>query len=158
MWEGAGYWSQVCMHVCSGGYGPEDYVDDSCWDVRLLVERSIAVKCPSVAQQLVGTKKVCSRLGRGTGMGVRCTGGRCAHRPPPSYSAIDTAVTQAFPSCLRPTGPASSRGAGGAGEVRSGPRGVGGGAVRVRRSLGSGGGAGGRGRGNGDGRTRRLRT
>ena len=28
------------------------------WEARLLIERSRAVKCPSVAYQLVGTKKV----------------------------------------------------------------------------------------------------
>lgn len=41
------------------GYGPSDYSSPtSAWDVRLLLERSSAIKCPSVALQLAGAKKV----------------------------------------------------------------------------------------------------
>ncbi|GAA5886687.1 hypothetical protein JCM6882_005857 [Rhodosporidiobolus microsporus] len=41
-------------------YAPTDYTPSSSrdWDTRLLVERSLAVKCPSVAMQLAGSKKV----------------------------------------------------------------------------------------------------
>jgi len=40
------------------GYTPNDYPTCSEWEGRTLIERSYAVKCPSVAQQLAGTKKV----------------------------------------------------------------------------------------------------
>eukprot|EP01035_Chromulina_nebulosa_P021123 gene21123-27373_t len=40
------------------GYSPDDYSGNDEWSARLLVERSRAVKCPTVAYQLVGTKKV----------------------------------------------------------------------------------------------------
>jgi len=40
------------------GYTPDDYPTQSAWDTRLLLERSKAIKCPSVALQLAGAKKV----------------------------------------------------------------------------------------------------
>ncbi|GAA5986277.1 hypothetical protein JCM11641_004876 [Rhodosporidiobolus odoratus] len=41
-------------------YSPTDYISTSNrdWDTRLLIERSTAIKCPSVAMQLAGSKKV----------------------------------------------------------------------------------------------------
>lgn len=40
------------------GYTPNDYPSEKEWSGRELLERSNAVKCPSVAMQLVGTKKI----------------------------------------------------------------------------------------------------
>jgi glutathione synthase len=40
------------------GYGPQDYPDSSAWQARLHIERSRAIKCPSVLTQLAGAKKV----------------------------------------------------------------------------------------------------
>jgi glutathione synthase len=40
------------------GYGPGDYPDSKAWDSRLQIERSNAIKCPSVLTQLAGAKKV----------------------------------------------------------------------------------------------------
>lgn len=40
------------------GYGPGDYPDSKAWDARLQIERSNAIKCPSVLTQLAGAKKV----------------------------------------------------------------------------------------------------
>ena len=40
------------------GYAPADYPSDKEWAARLLLEKSGAVKSPSVAMQLAGTKKV----------------------------------------------------------------------------------------------------
>jgi glutathione synthetase len=40
------------------GYQPEDYPSEREWAARLLVERSRAIKCPSIAYHLVGAKKV----------------------------------------------------------------------------------------------------
>lgn len=40
------------------GYGPADYPDQSAWDARYHLERSGAIKCPTVLTQLAGTKKV----------------------------------------------------------------------------------------------------
>ncbi|XP_030590524.1 glutathione synthetase-like [Archocentrus centrarchus] len=39
------------------GYMPDNYTEES-WDTRLLMERSLAVKCPDIGTHLAGTKKV----------------------------------------------------------------------------------------------------
>lgn len=40
------------------GYTPADFPTEREWEARLLVERSAAVKCPTLGYQLAGTKKV----------------------------------------------------------------------------------------------------
>lgn len=40
------------------GYSPDDYPTEAHWDARQKLERSSAAKCPSVAFQLAGAKKV----------------------------------------------------------------------------------------------------
>lgn len=39
-------------------YGPDDFASDAAWDTRTLLERSLAIKCPNIALQLAGSKKV----------------------------------------------------------------------------------------------------
>ncbi|XP_047453377.1 glutathione synthetase-like isoform X2 [Mugil cephalus] len=45
------------------GYMPDNYTEQS-WDARLLMERSLAVKCPDISTHLAGTKKVQQVLAR----------------------------------------------------------------------------------------------
>lgn len=40
------------------GYAPSDYATSAHYDVRQLLEQSLAIKCPSVALQLAGSKKI----------------------------------------------------------------------------------------------------
>lgn len=40
------------------GYEPDHYHSQNEWDARLLIERSAAIKCPSIQYHLAGTKKV----------------------------------------------------------------------------------------------------
>ncbi|KAM4692330.1 glutathione synthetase [Rhinophrynus dorsalis] len=54
---------EVAVAYFRTGYMPQDYEDQD-WEARLLMERSKAVKCPDVATQLVGTKKVQQELSR----------------------------------------------------------------------------------------------
>ncbi|KAI8988085.1 glutathione synthase [Mycotypha africana] len=49
---------EVAVTYFRAGYGPEDYPDQKAWDARLLIERSLSIKCPTVAYQLIGSKKV----------------------------------------------------------------------------------------------------
>ncbi|KAH8815626.1 glutathione synthetase-like protein [Xylogone sp. PMI_703] len=49
---------EVAVVYFRAGYGPQDYPDESAWKGRLQVERSHAIKCPSVLTQLAGAKKV----------------------------------------------------------------------------------------------------
>lgn len=49
---------EVTTVYLRGFYGPGDYPSQSAWDARLHLERSSAIKCPSVLGQLAGCKKV----------------------------------------------------------------------------------------------------
>lgn len=44
------------------GYAPDDYPSECQWNARALMEKSNAAKCPSIAMQLVGTKKIQQHL------------------------------------------------------------------------------------------------
>ncbi|XP_053309196.1 glutathione synthetase [Spea bombifrons] len=54
---------EVAVAYFRTGYMPQDYNEQD-WEARLLMERSKAVKCPDIATQLVGTKKVQQELSR----------------------------------------------------------------------------------------------
>jgi glutathione synthase len=49
---------EVAVVYLRSGYGPSDYMDDSSWESRYQLERSAAIKCPTVLTQLAGAKKV----------------------------------------------------------------------------------------------------
>ncbi len=50
---------EVALVYFRAGYTPNDYGDDEkAWQGRVLLERSIAIKCPTLAMQLCGTKKM----------------------------------------------------------------------------------------------------
>lgn len=40
------------------GYSPSEYPDDTAWEARLHLERSAAIKCPSILTHLAGSKKI----------------------------------------------------------------------------------------------------
>jgi glutathione synthase len=40
------------------GYSPDDYHTENDWNARLLLERSMAIKCPNIGYHLAGAKKV----------------------------------------------------------------------------------------------------
>ena len=49
---------EVSVVYYRAAYTPRDYQSPSDWATRLLIERSTAIKCPTVALQLAGAKKV----------------------------------------------------------------------------------------------------
>ena len=53
---------EISVVYYRAGYTPRDYPSQAEWDARLFVERSHAIKCPSIAYQLVGAKKVQQQL------------------------------------------------------------------------------------------------
>jgi len=55
LWVGG---REVAVAYFRAGYSPDDYPTEAEWAARLAIERSAAVKCPTVAYQLAGTKKV----------------------------------------------------------------------------------------------------
>jgi len=62
------YVVSVVYYRC--GYEPGQYHTRKEWDARLLIERSLAIKCPSIQYHLAGTKKVQQTLAK-PGMIVR---------------------------------------------------------------------------------------
>jgi hypothetical protein len=46
------------------GYTPDHYHSEREWEGRLLLERSLAIKCPSIHYHLAGTKKVQQELAK----------------------------------------------------------------------------------------------
>ena len=49
---------EVAVVYYRDGYSPDAYPTQKEWDARLLIERSYAIKCPSIPYHLVGAKKV----------------------------------------------------------------------------------------------------
>ena len=56
--DGAGAVLEASVVYFRAGYTPNDYPGEAEWTARGLLERSLAIKCPSIAQHLAGTKKV----------------------------------------------------------------------------------------------------
>ncbi|TNN32970.1 Glutathione synthetase [Liparis tanakae] len=55
---------EVAVVYFRNGYMPQNYVSEQTWAARLLMERSLAVKCPDISTHLAGTKKVQQVLAR----------------------------------------------------------------------------------------------
>lgn len=49
---------EVSVVYYRSGYGPNDYTSSKCWESRYLLEKTLAIKCPSILTQLSGTKKI----------------------------------------------------------------------------------------------------
>ncbi|RLN26037.1 hypothetical protein BBO99_00000541 [Phytophthora kernoviae] len=49
---------EVAVAYFRSGYTPNDYPTENEWSGRMLIEQSYAIKCPSIAYHLAGTKKV----------------------------------------------------------------------------------------------------
>ena len=54
--------SQVAVIYFRCGYSPDQYPSEKEWDARLMMERSLAIKSPSIHYHLAGTKKVQQEL------------------------------------------------------------------------------------------------
>lgn len=49
---------EIAVAYYRTGYAPRDYPTEAHWEARLLVEQSMALKCPNAAWHLAGTKKM----------------------------------------------------------------------------------------------------
>ncbi|KAG0745939.1 hypothetical protein G6F57_012001 [Rhizopus arrhizus] len=49
---------EVAVTYFRAGYGPEDYPTEKASECILMIEKSLSIKCPTIAYQLVGSKKV----------------------------------------------------------------------------------------------------
>ncbi|ODV98155.1 hypothetical protein PACTADRAFT_47959, partial [Pachysolen tannophilus NRRL Y-2460] len=50
--------AEISVVYYRSGYSPNDYPTQACWDSRLDLEISKAIKCPSLSTQLSGAKKI----------------------------------------------------------------------------------------------------
>jgi hypothetical protein len=55
---------QVAVIYFRCGYHPDQYPSEREWEARLMMERSLAIKSPSIQYHLAGTKKVQQELAR----------------------------------------------------------------------------------------------
>lgn len=55
---------EVTVVYFRSGYEPGQYLCENDWTARLLIERSLAIKCPSINYHLAGTKKVQQALAK----------------------------------------------------------------------------------------------
>lgn len=53
---------EIAVVYYRAAYTPDDYKSAKDWDTRVLLEKSTAIKCPSMALQLAGAKKVQQEL------------------------------------------------------------------------------------------------
>ncbi|KAL8848151.1 MAG: hypothetical protein Q9221_006796 [Calogaya cf. arnoldii] len=53
---------EVSLIYFRAGYSPSHYTSSTSWDARLHVERSAAIKCPSILTHLAGSKKIQQEL------------------------------------------------------------------------------------------------
>lgn len=53
---------EVSVAYYRAGYTPNDYISDKEWDVRALIEKSKAIKCPNAGYHLAGTKAIQAAL------------------------------------------------------------------------------------------------
>lgn len=49
---------EISVVYYRSGYAPTDYYSPACWNARLIMEKSQAIKCPSLLTQLSGAKKI----------------------------------------------------------------------------------------------------
>ncbi|KAK4797122.1 hypothetical protein SAY86_029448 [Trapa natans] len=55
---------EISVVYFRAGYTPNDYPSESEWRARLLMEQSLAIKCPSISYHLAGTKKIQQELAK----------------------------------------------------------------------------------------------
>lgn len=98
---------QTTHHVSTvyyrAGYGPSDYPDVSAWAARLRIERSHAIKCPTILTQLAGAKKVQQVLATpGSNLLSRFFPGQSASSP--AIKGLEATFTNIYPMDDTPAG------------------------------------------------------
>ncbi|KAI0007805.1 glutathione synthase [Xylariaceae sp. FL0662B] len=88
---------EVAVIYMRSGYGPGDYPDQSAWEARYHLERSAAIKCPTVLTQVAGTKKVQQVLATPETPSNPSILGRYVTKNPTSISALASTFTNIYP-------------------------------------------------------------
>ncbi|KAI1826153.1 hypothetical protein F4861DRAFT_498275 [Xylaria intraflava] len=88
---------EVAVIYMRSGYGPGDYPDARAWEARYHLERSAAIKCPSVLTQIAGTKKVQQILATPTTGSNTPVTGQYLSSNAASLSALSSTFTNIYP-------------------------------------------------------------
>ena len=94
---------EVAVVYFRAGYGPQDYPDTTSWKARLQIERSNAIKCPTILTQLAGAKKVQQVLATPKNSGVSILN-RFISTSSPDSEDIEKTFTNIFPLDASPLG------------------------------------------------------
>ena len=88
---------EVTVVYFRAGYGPADYPDESAWRARLQIERSNAIKCPTILTQLAGSKKVQQVLATPTPKSKPSILSRFVKTPAVELENLERTFTNIFP-------------------------------------------------------------
>ncbi|KAI0402638.1 hypothetical protein F4802DRAFT_347505 [Xylaria palmicola] len=89
---------EVAVIYMRSGYGPGDYPDTATWEARYHLERSAAIKCPSILTQIAGTKKVQQVLATpATPSSTSILSRYLTSNSPSSLSAVASTFTNIYP-------------------------------------------------------------
>ncbi len=95
---------EVAVVYFRAGYGPGDYPDADAWKARLQIERSHAIKCPTILTQLSGAKKVQQVLATPTPPLTPSVLSRFLKSTPSAVGGIEQTFTNIFPLDSSPAG------------------------------------------------------
>ena len=96
---------EVAVVYFRAGYGPGDYAGDDAWKARLQIERSNAIKCPSILTQLAGAKKVQQVLATPSASESEPSVlSRFIKSPPSAVEGVEKTFTNIFPLDDTPAG------------------------------------------------------
>jgi hypothetical protein len=84
---------EVSVVYFRAGYGPSDYPNEAAWKARLHIERSNAIKCPTILTQLSGAKKVQQVLAAPTSPSTPSILNRFTQNTPHETSALEKTFT-----------------------------------------------------------------
>lgn len=95
---------EVAVVYMRSGYGPGDYPGPESWKARRHLERSHAIKCPTVLTQLAGTKKVQQLLATPRPASAPSTLGSFINDHTPAAAALRRTFTNIYPMDASPAG------------------------------------------------------
>ncbi|KAH6636614.1 hypothetical protein F5144DRAFT_591706 [Chaetomium tenue] len=101
---------EVAVAYLRAAYGPSDYPTPTAWEARYQLERSAAIKCPTILTQLAGMKKVQQVLA--TPEAVSTTPSALRRFVPndeAAYAALWRTFTNIYPLDTTPAGQAARR-------------------------------------------------
>jgi len=95
---------EVAVVYFRAGYGPSDYPDQKAWEARLQIERSNAIKCPTILTQLAGAKKVQQVLATPAPAGASSILNRFITSSASDLEALENTFTNIYPLDQSPSG------------------------------------------------------